>query len=177
MSSANARTAPAPTKAPELVIVADRRCARFTRVVQANRDMRRIVRLVESEALVNPEAGMPDRDLFSTTKTGRRVGTSGLGTHATSFDDHRASHREENAASFAKLIVAHAHALLESHGPVVLCAAPRMLGHLREAFAAMGSPAERLEVPAHLTTLTLPELQDHLTKLGALPSSEPYERL
>lgn len=159
---------------PELAVIADRTCARFVRVVLRDDGERRLVRLEELEALVNPEAAMPDRDLFSTTKTGSRYSTRTRGGHVTSFDDHREHHRDANVAKFAKLIAAHTQGLLSGAGGLVLCAAPRMLGHLREAFASTPSETPRLEVPAHLTGLSLPELTTHLTEVGALPPSDPY---
>src|SRR3569623_141961 len=85
----------------------------------------------EPEALINTEADMPGRELFSDTKTGRNAG-NGM---AHSYDDHRTQHMEEIKRRFAKLVVDEALRLAERRKPkiLVLAAEKQMLGYLRTA--------------------------------------------
>ena len=170
----NSKSGSEPAGDPTLVIVVDHRCARFFEVTRRMRDERRMVGLREGPALLNPEAAVKDRDLFTSTQTGTRHGKISRGSHLRSFDDHREQHRVEEAARFARLVAARAEALLEPPvGEVVLCAAPRMMGHLRGAFADRPARWTVREVPSHLTQRTPHQIADRLGRIGAIPTSDP----
>lgn len=175
MQTATSPRPPSPTRAPRWVVVLDHRCARFFAVLDRRRDDRRIVSLAEGDALVNPEANISDADLFGSTKTGARYSTRVRGGHVTSFDDHRAQHRDTNGDRFARLVVAHARTLLGgADEPVVWCAGPKMMGQLREHLSRAAPGLRGHEVQSNLTSLTPSALATQLTAAGVIPRSDPH---
>jgi len=123
----------------------------------------------EPEALINTEADMSGRELFSDTKTGRNAG-NGM---AHGYDDHRTQHMEEIKRRFAKLVVDEALRLAERRKPkiLVLAAEKQMLGYLRTAMHTLPkAPFEVKEVPKDLSRLSPQELQQHLASEGVVPA-------
>lgn len=126
--------------------------------------------LVEQpEALINTEGDMPDRELFSDTKTGRNA-AHGM---AHSYDDHREQHADEIKRRFAKQVAEEALKLAARHKPrtLVLAAEKQMLGFLRNALNVPPKASfEVKEVPKDLSRLSPQELQSHLAAEGVLPA-------
>lgn len=123
----------------------------------------------EPEALINTEADMPGRELFSDTKTGRNT-AHGM---AHSYDDHRTQHMEETKRRFAKLVVDEALRLAERRKPkiLVLAAEKQMLGYLRTAMQTLPKALfEVKEVPKDLSRLSPQELHQHLASEGVVPA-------
>jgi protein required for attachment to host cells len=146
---------------PGCVVVADEARARiFTAAGRA---------LTEQPALANPERRVPDHELFSESRPGTQRGGPGAPAHT--LEDHRARHVEEMERRFARHIAHDVEGLAAARGAefVVLVAAPRMLGHLRRAFAAARHRGVDVrELPRNLHELTTDALAERLATEGLL---------
>lgn len=89
-------------------------------------------RLVELEALVDPEASLPGADMFADSRGGTNHAGSGASYE---YDDHRERHRRELDLRFAGRVARAAADFVRIHGAqkLVLAAEPQMLGMLRPA--------------------------------------------
>lgn len=87
-------------------------------------------RLLEHRDLVNPEADVPARGLFS-DRSGR--GHSSPGSAAHGLDDHRDQHIEELGRRFASRLVAETERFVQLHDArrLIVVAGPKLLGFLR----------------------------------------------
>ena len=124
--------------------------------------------LVEQTDLVNPARHQKDTDLFSDESGKSRSGSLGFG-----FDDHRAAHVDELDHAFARMISTELHKLADdpqvSH--LIVCATPRMLGNVRQAAGSMEREGLKVdEVARNLVQLTPPQIREHLSSYGLLPS-------
>jgi len=88
-------------------------------------------RLLEREALVDPEGEVPVNPLFSDPHRGTNHARSGASYE---YDEHREQHRQEVARRFAKRIAVAAADFARSRGTarMILAAEPHMLGLLRD---------------------------------------------
>lgn len=125
--------------------------------------------LVEAgEALVNPEAEMSGRELWSDTKTGRNA-ANGM---AHGYDDHRDQHADEFKRRFAKLVAEQAVQIAERKKVknLVVVAEKQMLGFLRNEIRIPPKAGFTLrEFPKDLSRLSPLELQGHLADEGLVP--------
>lgn len=89
-------------------------------------------RLIECEKLFNRDRGVPERDLYTDSKTGR--GRAPRGGQAHGYDDHRSQHAEENERQFARKVLKRISGLAQRNQTrrVVVAASARMLGFLRQ---------------------------------------------
>ena len=126
--------------------------------------------LVERDCLVNSEAEMQGREIWTDPKSGRNTtSTTGM-THG--YDDHRDRHMDEFLRRFANKISQNALRFTqEQHAKkLVLVAEKRMLGFLRNELAI--PPHTNIEVndlAKDLTKLNLTDLHSHLGKEGLIP--------
>ena len=154
------------------VVVADGARARFFAMDEAVQGAGG-PELVELEDFANPEAESAGKELYSENKSGRNEAPMGAGAHG--YDDHRDRHAAELERRFAKLVmgrVAQA-ANARSAQRVVIVAEQRMLGHLRDALAALPSSSWQVtETAKNLSKLSVHELHAHLAKDGLLPERE-----
>lgn len=164
------------------VVVADYCRARFFTLEPAKvPEVESGPNLVERSDLVNPDAGIPGRDKFSNAKSGRNTapapggGAGGPGGGpAHGYDDHRDRHDEELERRFAKRIADTAIDLARQNGTqhLVLVAANRMLGFLREAVAPAAGNLEIREAAKDLTSRNALHIHRHLAEAGVLPARE-----
>lgn len=144
--------------AQQLIVVVDGARARFYTVgYRTTPSGERKNRLEEVATLVNPEHRTKDSDIFSESRPGLRK--SGRGGPGHGVDDGRAAHHDDVERKFASDVLSQLAALIRDHGAqrVILAAAPRMLGYLRDNKTPLPR-ADIGELPKHLTELTPHEL-------------------
>ncbi len=135
--------------------------------------------LVEEDKLENLEGELPDREVFSSPKSGRHrdpVGGSGAG-HG--YDDHRQEHRRELEKHFAEKAAEKAVSSAKQAGAekLVLAAESRMLGLFRPMFKEMEKRGiELIEHDADLVNYSTEEIHRHLAKRQLLPEKKPPRR-
>lgn len=124
---------------------------------------------VEEDTLTNLSRGHRDSELFSDAPGSNRVASHGFG-----LDDHRDRRSEKVDEAFARTILARLRELCdERHSErVILCAPPRMLGHLRACSnGILGDDQILVEVPQDYTKLSPNELRDRLATQHLLPAA------
>lgn len=158
------------------IIVADGARARFmTLEVPLEPALDGGARLLEHEDLVNPEAEVPDRGLYS-DRSGRGHASRGGVAHA--FDEHREQHHREVEKRFAWRLVERGERFLSDRGArrLVLVADTRLLGALRAELGDGGlRGVEVIEIAEDLTRQPLGSIQASLAARGAIPAAQPPE--
>jgi len=126
--------------------------------------------LTEVSDLVNPARRQRPSELFSDSG----IGANHSGQHGYTFDDHRDDHMARIDADFARSIAAELARLVTDADRLIICASPRMLGHLREVTRQLHRPDLILdEVPRDLVKLTPPQIREQLTSYGLLLPQPP----
>ncbi len=89
-------------------------------------------RLIECGELLNKDREVPERDLYTDSKTGR--GRAPRGGPAHGYEDHRSQHADENERRFARKVLKRVSWLAQKNQTrrVVVAAPARMLGFLRQ---------------------------------------------
>jgi protein required for attachment to host cells len=148
------------------MIVADSARARFFSIEWSDDvELESVPRLVELDDLVNPEAQLRERDVFS-DKVGAGSSASTGPRHA--FEDHRDQRKRTSSERFARRI---AERLAERRGArCVLLADKRMLGQLRKALGGVVPEAELVELAADLTRQSPARILETLVRRGILPA-------
>ncbi|MEP6860372.1 MAG: host attachment protein, partial [Deltaproteobacteria bacterium] len=126
---------------------------------------------VEDESLVNPARHERPSELFSDKPGSSRVAAHGFG-----LDDHRDYNLDKLDETFARWVLARIRELCDQHHSerVIVCASPRMLGHLRACRnGILGEGQILVEVPRDYTKLAPDELRDRLAAHHLLPSAPP----
>lgn len=155
------------------VVVMDTRRARFFSLSGARVSRNRSGPvLVEERDLVNPEAEMRDRDLFSDTRTGSNRSDAGP---AHRYDDHRDHHRDSLAQHFARRVVHEARAMAEDMGAesVILSTSAPMFGVLRKEAALIHGPHDWKVVRGDMARMPPMEIQDLLARKDLIPARSP----
>lgn len=118
--------------------------------------------LREARDLVSP--GRQAHGMFTDTNVGHH-----RNGHATR-QDHREDHLATLDARFAATIVAEIATILREHDleHVILVAAPKMLGALREAGAPLRPPVVVDEIAQNLSWMTTAQLHDHLAAMSLI---------
>ncbi len=128
-------------------------------------------RLCEIAQIANPEKRLPDREIYTDTRSGRgRAPGKGPG-HG--YDDHRLRRDEEASRKFSRAVLEKIRelALREDTRRVILAAQPKMLGLLRQDVHLL--EREGIEVREHgkdLTKLSPRQIHEHLAKEGLVPA-------
>jgi protein required for attachment to host cells len=94
------------------------------------------------------------------------------GAAALAANDHRAHRQAHGDVDFARFVLARLRELSDEHGAerLIVCAAPRMLGHLRASFhGILRSDQQLTEVARDFANLTPSELRTHLADRHVLP--------
>ena len=88
-------------------------------------------RLIECGELFNKDREVPERDLYTDSKTGRGRAPRGGSIHG--YDDHRSQHADEHERQFARRVLKRISSLAQTNQArhVVVAASARMLGFLR----------------------------------------------
>lgn len=122
--------------------------------------------LVEQRDFINPSRRLTPSQQLSDSPSSGRMRDAHFG-----IDDHRDARTENIDADFARSINREIAALLGTLPAkrLVLCASPRMLGHLRESRDELPRDLSIVELPRDLTKLTLAELRDRLAAHGLIP--------
>ncbi|HEX7704785.1 MAG TPA: host attachment protein [Kofleriaceae bacterium] len=90
---------------------------------------------------------------------------------------HRARNQDHADVDFARFVLACLRELGDEHGAerVILCAAPRMLGHLRASSPGILRVDQQVtEVARDFANLTPSELHTHLADQHVLPTLVPH---
>ena len=155
------------------VVVLDNRRARFFSLSGARVPRNRSGPvLVEERDLVNPEAEMRDRDLFTDTQTGCNRSMGGV---AHRYDDHRGHHRESLSQHFARRVVHEARAMAQDMGAdsVILSSSSSMLGVLRKEAALVHEPRTWKVVQGDMARMPPREIHDLLARKDIIPAMTP----
>jgi protein required for attachment to host cells len=148
------------------MIVADAARARFFSVEWSDDvEHESSPKLVERDDLVNPDAQLSEREVFS-DRAGSGTSSSGSPRHA--FDEHRAQRKRTSAERFARQVAERALARAGAH--CVLVADKRMLGLLRKAIGDGIPTSELTEVAADLTRQSPAKVLETLVQRGVLPA-------
>lgn len=129
--------------------------------------------LVEQRDFVNPARRLTPSQQLSDAPGSSRTGDAHFG-----FDDHRDARTDSIDAEFARSVNREIAALLRTRPSkrLVLCASPRMLGHLRESRNELPRDLSIAELPRDLTKLAPAELRDHLAAHGLVPDRSMHPR-
>lgn len=128
-------------------------------------------RLVEHQDLVNPEADVPERALFSDRRGSAHASPTG-GAHA--LDDGRERHREELERRYVRRLVDEAERFVqrEEARRLLLVAEPRLLGVLREQLRYERlRQVEVIEVGENLCQRPSDQVQSILALRGLVPAA------
>lgn len=161
-----ASTKPEPARPNRCVLVADEARARLFAIDEGPEQNGSP--LHELADLVNPEASLERRDLFSDTRSGR-MSRSGGGAH--SADRRIERHEVEYARRFAKSVAREVGESLRERraGQLVVIAPPKFLGHLRPHMKEeLPARTATVEVGSDLTWHTLERIGKSLRKAGLL---------
>lgn len=122
--------------------------------------------LSEQRDLVNPTRRLRPSELFT-------------GEHQYAFDDHRDGHMDAFDVEFSRQITTELAELLRSTAAnrLILCASPRMLGHLRDAMRELSLDLPIDELPRDFVKLTPTAIHEHLVTHGLLPPPPPRAAL
>lgn len=130
-------------------------------------------RLIEHRDLVNPEAEVPERRMFS-DRRGRAHASPKGASHA--LDDGRAQHRHELERRYIRhLLDEMERFVLSEHATrLLLVSEPRVLGALREQlrYDRLGG-IEVIEIGENLAQRPLEQIQSVLALRGVLPAAAP----
>jgi protein required for attachment to host cells len=119
----------------------------------------------QGEDLINAEAHLPGRELWSDSSAGGESHT---------YDDHRDKHGDEFKRRFAKLVAGQALKLAERNKVknLVVVAEKQMLGFLRNEMQLSPKAGFTVrELAKDLSRLTPQDLQGHLASEGLVPPS------
>ena len=127
--------------------------------------------LTEQRDLVNTARRLRPSELFSET----RPGLSRSGDLQYAFDDHRDDHMDELDAEFSRYVTIELAELLRSTATkrLIVCASPRMLGHLREARRELSLEIPIDELSRDFVKLTPTAIREHLVRHGLLEEPPP----
>lgn len=127
--------------------------------------------LVEQRDFINPARRLTPAEQLSDAPGSSRTGNAHFG-----FDDHRDAHVDKLDAEFARMVNAEIEALLRTFPAkrLVLCASPRMLGHLRATRKTSDLAID--ELPRDLVKLTPTQLREHLAARGLVPTRATPEQ-
>ncbi len=127
--------------------------------------------LVEQRDFINPARRLTPAEQLSDSPGSGRSGSLQFG-----LDDHRDAYTDKLDIEFSRLVNDEVEQLLRTAPAkrLIVCASPRMLGHLRAARGKHSPDLAIDEIPRDLTKLTPPQLREHLAAQGLLP--EPPSR-
>lgn len=156
------------------IVVADSARARFfTLEVPIEPLLDGAVRLVERGDLVNPEAELPEQELFS-DRPGRGHASSTAPAHG--LDGQRSQHRRERERRHARRVAVEIEQFVarQEATQLLLVAEPRLLGVLREQLDERRLRVGQIvEIPENLSRRSLREIQSSLVRRAAVPRSAP----
>ncbi|MGE0395295.1 MAG: host attachment protein [Kofleriaceae bacterium] len=126
-------------------------------------------KLVEQRDLINPARRLTPSEQLTDSPGSSRTGE---GQHF-GFDDHRDARTDKLDAEFSRMVNREIADLLRNMPAdrLIVCASPRMLGHLREGRGVL--PTDELtidELARDLVKLTPAQLRDHLVAKGLVPA-------
>ncbi len=138
-------------------------------------------RLEQAGQLSNPEKRLPDREIYTDSKTGRGRAPGKGPAHG--YDDHRSKKEEESDRKFGREVLEKAKdlALKAKCRILILVAQPKMLGLLRQDMEILEKDRLKIkECTKDLIKLSPTEIHEHLAKEGLLPPrkrpGEPREQ-
>jgi protein required for attachment to host cells len=154
------------------IIVVDSAHARFiTLQIPEDPSVDGGARLVEHQDLVNPDADVPERELFS-DRGGRAHASSKGAAHV--LDDGRENHRRELERRFARRVVDETERFIqrEQARRLLLVAEPRVLGALREQLRDERlRQVEIVELCENLSQRPIAQIQSILALRGFVPAA------
>lgn len=127
--------------------------------------------LVERRELRNPEGAQSGRETWTESRSGGNSAPGGGAAHG--YDDHRDGHEDEVSRRFAKRVAEASRKLAHRSGArcLVLVAANRMLGFLREATpVSNGNGLEVREIAKDLVRQSPHDIHRNLGGAGVLPA-------
>jgi protein required for attachment to host cells len=153
------------------VVVMDGARARFLSLQQAEfPEFEPSLKLIEHEALINPEKETPATELWSSRESGREHSATIGAAHT--YSDHRERHADEVERRFTQLVAKQTAHFIQTQQAqnLVIVSERRMLGFVRDALIPLVSDGLHIqELAKDLTKLAPLELHEYLTNEGLLP--------
>ncbi len=120
----------------------------------------------------------PARRLTAAEQLSDSPGSSRMGGNHFGFDDHREARIDALDAEFARMVNREIAQLVLAMPAIklILCASPRMLGHLRDSRSELPRDLSIEELARDLVKLTPTELRDHLASRGLVPVRTVHPR-
>ncbi len=135
-------------------------------------------KLIEHEALINPEQETSAGDLWSSPESGREH-SSTIGS-AHTYSDHREHHEDEFERRFTQLVAEQTARFIQEQQAqhLVIVTERKMLGLVREALIPLVSDGLHIqELAKNLTKLKSAELHEYLSNEGLLPKRKNSAQL
>ena len=156
------------------IIIVDRAWARFITVeTPVDPSIQGGPHLLEHRDLVNPEATLPERGLFS-DRSGRAHASPTGAAHA--LDDHREEHLHEMDRRYARWVLGEAAGFVaaERASRLLIVAEPRLLGVLREQVQPERfHGVEITDLTEEIAQLPLEQIHTILAQHGAVHGAKP----
>ncbi|MGA7954174.1 MAG: host attachment protein [Gloeobacterales cyanobacterium] len=153
------------------VVVMDGARARFLSLQQAEfPEFEPSLKLIEHEALINPEKETSATELWSSRESGREHSATMGSAHT--YSDHRERHADEVERRFTQLVAKQTAHFIQTQKAqnLVIVAEPQMLGFVRDTLIPLVSDGLHIqELAKDLTKLAPLELHEYLTNEGLLP--------
>jgi len=127
-------------------------------------------RLIECGELCNPEKGIPARDLYTDSKTGRHRASRGGPAHG--YDDHRSQHEDEFDRRFAHEVMEKTTSLAQAKRTryIAVVAPAHILGLLRHELPNIAKRGMHVhKLAKDMTKFSSRKIHDHLAKEHVLP--------
>lgn len=127
-------------------------------------------KLCEIAKISNPEKRVPDREIYTDSKSGRGRAPGKGPAHG--YDDHREKRDEESSRKFSRTVLEKVKdlAMQQDAKKVIIAAQPKMLGLLRQDIPSL--KREGLDIKEYtkdLTKLSAREIHEHLAREGLVP--------
>ncbi len=161
------------------VIVMDGARARFLSLQSAEfPEFESSPKLIEHEALINPEKDTPAGELWSSRESGREHSATIGSAHT--YSDHREHHEDEIERRFTELVAKQTAHFIQTQQAqnLVIVADRQMLGVVRDLLIPLVSDGLHIqELAKDLTKLAPLKLHEYLTSEGFLPSRKMPSQL
>ena len=128
-------------------------------------------KLIECERLVDPEKGIPERELYTDSKTGRGRAPRGGPSHG--YDDHRSQHQEESDRRFAHKVMKEARRFAKEKQArrVVLVAPARIMRLFRQDLNTIREHGIKVqELTKDMSKFSSRQIHNYLAKEALVPA-------
>ncbi|MFN0251784.1 MAG: host attachment protein [Kofleriaceae bacterium] len=155
------------------IVVVDASCARLFTYERSAEAEGLEEKFVEHRDFINPA-----RRLTPSQQLSDGPGSSRMGGNHFGFDDHRDARTDSLDTEFARMVNREIAKLVLAFPTknLILCASPRMLGHLRDSRSELPRDLSIEELARDLVKLTPTDLREHLAAHGLVPARTLHPR-